>query len=390
MILLNNINIIDVVSQCCIYNTNILFEKDKVVGVGVGGSLFPFAKIIDCQNFYAVPSFIDMHAHVTFDGRSHNETPNFSYCEDDNLSLLRGSQNLMEALLSGICLVRDVGAKNSKSLLLKEYVSSGKILGPELVLSGMPICSTNGHGCEFGIELDNIENLNNYFKEHKSKGYDWVKIMNDPELFEVEKLNNIVSTAHKNKLKVSIHAFTHKGITDAINSKADTIEHSLVIDDETLLKAKAQNTYFIPTFFCAWLSLRDDYTQEIPTKELEYLQQWYSLLCENFKYHIDNDVPVMCGTDAGSAPCTFSDLVDEIKMLHSNGLSSISSISAATIIPARILGKEDLFGSIEVGKLANILVLEKNPLNDIEELKRIKAIYYKGIAIKNNIQKPWN
>ena len=390
MILLNNINIIDVVNQCCINNTNILFEKDKIIGIGVVDIIFPNAKIIDCQNFYAVPSFIDMHTHVTFDGRSHNEAPNFSYCEDDNLSLLRGSQNLMEALLSGICIIRDVGSKNSKSLLLREYVSSGKILGPELVLSGMPICSSNGHGCEFGIELENIENLNDYFKEHKSKGYEWVKIMNDPELFEIETLNNIVATAHQNKLKVAIHAFTHEGITNAINSKADTIEHSLVINNETLTKAKEHNTYFIPTFFCAWASLKDDFIKDISTKELEYLQQWHSLLCDNFKYHIDNDVPIVCGTDAGSAPCTFSDLIDEIKMFSANGLSPISSIATATIIPARILEKDDLFGSIEVGKFANILIFENNPLNDINELKSSKAIYYKGIAIKDNIQKPWN
>jgi len=389
MTLLENINIIDVLNEQCIYNSNILFDKDIIKDIGVK-NVPSNITIIDCKNSFALPSFIDLHAHITFDGRGHNHIPYFEYSENDELSFLRASQNLIEALLSGICLIRDVGSKSSKSLNLKKIVDSGKILGPELVLCGEPFCASSGHGIDFGIEYENIDNLNNYLKLHKIKGYDWIKIMNGPELVEFEKLKEIVFIAHENNLKVAIHAFTNEGITNAIKSRADTIEHSLIVNNETLVCAKNNNTYFVPTFFCAWLSLKEEFIKVLPLKEIEYLQQWYSLLNDNFNYHIKNNISIAVGTDAGSAPCTFSDLIDEILMFCYFGLKNIDSIASATIIPARILGKENLFGSINIGKYANILIVKNNTLENINQLTNLNAIFYKGVSIKNNYQKPWN
>lgn len=383
-----NINVIDVINSKCISNSSLTIDNDIIFNIGDD---YPpeGAEIIDCDNIFAIPSYIDMHAHLTFDGRAHNHIPEFDYCEQDDISTLRVYQNLTEALLNGICAIRDVGGKESVSKQLIHQLSSNKFLNPLVIFCGEPFCIKNGHGIEFGIDHTTISNLEIYFKRHFANGFQWLKIMNGPELFEQERLNEIVKTAHQFGLKVAIHAFTKLGIIGALKSKADTIEHSIAIDNEMVQIAKSNNTLFIPTFYCSWLSLRKEFIKDIEKIELKYLENWFGLLNNNFEFHLKNKLPIATGTDSGSAPCTFGDIKSEIQMLHYKGMSPEESISAATIIPAKSLGISSKYGSIDVGKYANFILLKENPLIDIYALDNLLAVYYKGVNIFNDIIKPW-
>ena len=387
--LIQNLNIIDIKSGLILPKTSLLISNGVISQIDQIENVNN-VQLFDAKYSWAIPSFIDMHAHITFEGRGHCNITVFHHNETEDISLARGAQNLLEALFSGICLIRDVGSKGKKSKILKKLVDSKKILGPELILSGEPICKINCHGSEFGQYIKSNGDVERILKNHVNLQYEWLKIFNGPELIKRDELNSIIKTAHQFGIKVAVHAFTEPGIESAIMAGADTIEHALVFNTDILEVAKVKKTQFVPTYYCAWKSLSKDFTKTIPQIEIDYLEQWYRFLEQNFIFHIDNGLPVIVGTDAGSSPCTFSDIVDEIKMLHLRGLSILEALRSATQLPAQILGRENEYGTIEIGKWANIILLKRNPLENINAFDEVNSIWYRGINLFNNLEKPWN
>jgi len=388
--LIRNLNIVDVVTGGELTNISLLISNDGIISYIGRIDKIDGVQTVDAQGGWAIPSYIDMHAHTTFEGRGHRLTA-FHFDESENISVSRGSQNLTEALRSGVCLIRDMGAKGKRAILLKELVDATIILGPDLILSGEPLCVEGGHGLEFGQTLAN-RNVDVLLKNHLAAGYKWLKIMNGPELFNDEQLAYIVGAAHSLGIKVAVHAFTKQGIRGAVNAGADTVEHAVIFDADLVVAARESGTQFVPTYYSAWVSLRDEYISTV-THDLTfigYLKQWYQFLERYFPYHIANGFSVLTGTDAGSAPSIPSDITNEIRILHHCGLSTLEAIRSATILPAQALACEDRYGSISVGKWANFIILEGNPTKDITSLGKIKAIWYKGINVFNGIETPWN
>jgi len=289
-----------------------------------------------------------------------------------------------------VCLVRDVGSKGNKAALLKSLVDSENIPGPEIILSGEPFCISGGHGFEFGQSIDS-SNMDKLLDAHLELGYEWLKVMNGPELFDEILLRTLVEKAHRLGIRVAVHAFTESGIAGSIRAHSDTIEHAVVFNNQELIEiARNCQIQFVPTFYCAWLSLREDFLRTIPKIERDYLYNWYEYLDKNFQFHINHGFPVAVGTDAGSAPCTFFDCIEEVKMLHHRGLPMATAIKSATLLPAQILGRENKYGTIAAGKWANMLLFEKNPLEDVDALNRIKVIWYRGLDVYNHLESPWN
>jgi imidazolonepropionase-like amidohydrolase len=386
--LIQNLNIVDVVSRRVIPSASLLIKDGAIANIG---QLDTIRKgwVLDADDCWAIPSYIDMHVHTTFEERGHHLAA-FHFDEPQNISIVRGAQNLLEALRCGVCLVRDMGSKGRRAALLKDLVDTGAILGPEMVLSGEPLCVEGGHGAEFGQVLSNRD-IASLLDSHLAEGYEWLKIMNGPELFDEHLLGNIVDASHRLGVKVAIHAFTEPGIRSAIEAGADTIEHAVVFDDHLVRIAIKNGTQFVPTYYCAWISLSEDYISTVDDSAyIASLEEWYGFLKAHFSYHINNRLPVLAGTDAGSAPSTFSDMTCELRMLNHCGLSTLDTIRSATILSAQALGREEKYGSIDIGKWANLILLEDNPLEDMNALEEVMAIWYKGIIIFSRIGMPWS
>lgn len=383
---IHNINIVSTLTGGVINDATIYVENGTICGINIGNYHKKIRKI-DGKGGWVIPSFIDSHTHVTFDGRAFNHIPIFVYDESENTSLLRGAQNLMEALKSGICLLRDVGAKGGRSHSLKALVDSGSILGPEMILSGEPICTDCGHGYEFGQIYKPSKVIDDY---SEGRNHKWLKIMNGPELFDKNHLSNIIASAHNSGFKIAVHAFTEKGIKDAVEVGADTIEHGVAYSERIVEMAIQKGTCFVPTFYCSWVSLHPNYLTTVPAQEVVHLEQWHEFLKKYFSFHVKNNLPTLVGTDAGSSPCTFSDITKEIKLLSYSGFSNLQALQAATISPAKVFLCEDKYGTIENGKWANFILLTENPLQNIHTIDHKSAVWYRGIEITNNIENPWN
>lgn len=377
--LIKNVNVVDVEKGRVFHDVDILIDQDRIIEMGI----VPDSStniIVEANDLWAIPSLVDMHAHVVFQGRSHMMGTHSKVEENSDL-ILQGAQNLMEALSSGVCLLRDAGDKKGVSLQLRQLVDEGSIVGPALILSGQPLCCPGGHGSDFGTQISKGEDFRSLMMNHKSSGYEWLKVMNGPELHDEEDLVKMVNWAHKFDLKVMCHAFTEDGIRAAICSGVDTIEHGLSFDEETLTNARQKGIVFVPTCYSAWVSIKPEYLKTIPDIEKEHLKKWYEFLQARFAYNISGQVTMVSGTDGGAAPSTFSDIISEIKMLCYHGMQPKDAIKCSTIIPAQVLGKANDFGSIAKGKLANIILLSKDPTLQIDALDTIVAIYYRGARI---------
>jgi len=384
MTLLNNLKIVDVVSGTVLENRSILIDDGIIRAIETSNNNSDEAAL-DTRGLWVIPSFVDMHAHVTFEGREHHKI-SFDLEENTETSLARCIQNVTEALFSGTCLIRDMGAKSNAIYSLRKLIDTRKVLGPELILCGKPLCVEGGHGHEFGQTLAD-QSIDSLIDDHLEKKLDWLKIMNDPELFPIGLLRSIVEKAHSANLKIAIHAFTEDGVKNAVQAEADTIEHAVAFNDEVSGIAQKNGTWFVPTLYCSKISLSPDYLSTVSDEAYKgYLYQWYDFLHRHFSYHIRSNLPVLAGTDAGNAPSTFSDIYHEIAYFHTQGLSAIDALRAATIFPAKALGVENKYGSINIGKWANFILLSVNPLDDISSIKHPAAIWYKGKSITRPLE----
>ncbi|MGP3922425.1 amidohydrolase family protein [Streptomyces sp. 8N616] len=347
------------------------------------------AEILDLDGCWATPSFVDMHAHVTFEPRIHDGAITFAFDEPAELGALRAVQNLTEALRNGICLVRDAGGRQSHLAAAKRYLGTGHLLLPDLVTSGEPLCRPDGHGSVFGQHLSPSRGIGQLVEEHAASGHEWLKIMNGPELWHEPELAEIVSSAHHAGLLTAVHAFTPEGIRAAVRAGATTVEHGMVADPELIAEAKERSTAFVPTAYCSWISLRPRFTRTQPTSEVAILDYWYRYLDECRPPHLADGLPVLPGTDAGCAPCTFDDYVDELIRFERWGTDPLEVLRNATIRAAQRLGRAELFGSIDVGKWANLIVTERDPTAGTTALRHPALVLYKGSGVVNTLGERW-
>jgi imidazolonepropionase-like amidohydrolase len=345
--------------------------------------------VIDLDGCWAVPSFIDMHAHVTFDGRSHNGAVPFSFDDAPVMGAVRAVQNLSEALRIGIGVVRDVGGTRSHLRAVNELAHDGAAILPTLVSSGEPLCRPAGHGSVFGQHLTEANTIDRIVSEHRADGHQWIKVMNGPELWPEDDLAMIVKRARDAGLRTAIHAFTPDGIASAVRCGADTIEHGLVADPGLQAIARDQGTQFVPTAYCSWLSLRPRFIRTQEAHEVRHLEYWYEYLSECRPGHLAAGLPMLPGTDAGCAPCTFDDYVEELKAFAGWGLTMMQVLQAATLRSATCLGMERSVGSLEAGKWANLIVTAGDPLASLDNLRAPLVVFFKGMAVVNNLGERW-
>jgi hypothetical protein len=332
-----------------------------------------------------------MHTHVTFEPRAHYDEIPFDYGDDTASNVARGIRNLTEAARLGICLVRDMGGRPNATRNVRIIANSGEINLPETVTSGEPLCLPDGHGSNFGRVFctDNEQEIREYICSHRDAGHEWLKIMNGPEVWDAVRLRQLVQIAHSEGLRTAVHAFTPVGIRNAVHAGADTVEHALVFEDSLIGSVQANRTVFVPTYYCSWLSLRPRFTWSQSATEIGHLEYWRTLLVDSKAAHQASGALTLPGTDAGCSPCTFDDYFHELQQFKHWGMSEIQIMRAASADAAHILGRSNSFGSVSIGKWANIVITEKSPLESLANLRNPELVLLKGVDIVNHLGEKW-
>lgn len=401
--ILKNINLIDGTGSDIQENIDIKIKNDTIVEIdkNIQGD-----DIVNCNGQYLLPGMIDSHVHVMFEMEPLDKklaTP-FSY------NFYKAIDHLKRTVDAGITTVRDaLGA----DLGLKEAVHDGLILGPRMQISVNALTITGGHGDSYtksSIQLpivqddypgmpnglcDGIEEVRKKTREMLRAGADVIKVhatggvtsaTDHPDYtqFSLEELKVIVEEARfRNNRKVMAHAQGLEGIKQCIEAGIHSIEHGIYLDDEAVKLMKEQSMYLVPTLLAPISVI--EFAEELGMSQnsINKSKQVMQDHIDSFKKAQQQGVKIAMGTDAGVFKHGTN--LRELELMVEHGMSEMEAIVSSTKIAAECLGYEDEIGTIEVGKKADYLLLDHNPLDDISILKNPNEI--KVVAIGGKIVK---
>ena len=343
---------------------------------------------IDLKGKYLMPGFFDCHVHLTWSGG--NDPKEQVFKEGNYITFLRAYRNSLRSLAYGITNLVDVGSHEDMAIYLSKAIRSGVILGPEIIASGRIITITGGHGFYMGYEVNGSVEALKAVRELIKKGAEIIKIAatsgaygdTGAEKLESYQLNDdeistIVKEAHKFFIKVTAHAVNSKGIHNALINGVDIIQHGVFLNEEDAKFMAMKGRSLVPTLYVYQrLSRGGVGVMERAVEKAKIIARNHY---NSFRIAIEMGVNIASGTDAGSP--TLGDhptLFEEVITMNEAGLDKRGCLKAMTINAAKALGIESQYGTIDDGKVANLVVLERDPLADLKNLYSVEKVIING------------
>lgn len=404
--LIHNGTIIDGNGGKPIKNGIVLIKNEKILDIGNEKSVkIPDGEIkhVNAHGGFILPGFIDCHVHMMFNGFRF-ENPLYTPL---SLYFYEAVRNLEKTLEAGVTTVRDAGMADYG---VKIAVEKGLIKGPRLQISVMPLSITGGH---FDLQLksgktvktsypglpesvcDGTEEVRKRVREVLRAGAEVVKIMvtggvisaNDsPEhpQFTMEELKIIIEEASYRNLPVMAHAHGSSGIKNALNAGIKSIEHGTFLDEECIQLLLENDAWLVATQLAHWSNLELLEAGKLPDFSEEDSRKVAINSHENMKKAYKAGVKIVMGTDSGIAP--HGQNLRELGFLCDIGMTPMEAIQSGTKCASELLGLEEKIGTLEKGKLADVVVSKTNPLNDIKSLgnpENILLVMKEGQIYKN-------
>lgn len=360
-------------------------EKDKKIIIE-NGKITNIVPSKNNQDVYLFPGIIDTHVHIVLE--PYPQYPRFSNDETDIIRIKRMLHNVTDSLKSGITTIRDCGHPDNSIYQLRNDINNSPELGSRIICCGRAITNKNGHAKAIGVEVTGVKQMEEVVKEIIGEGADFIKIINnDPGSFSLEELKTAVDTAHKYGKKVSCHLYQANTLRKVLDSSADFIEHFLDTDRETILEIKNKGIIVSPTYIGALDAIEHPEGNQIGDENLDEtidkrgFENWVKELKIGIQKLIKNKVTIATGTDAGFLYCNLKSVLREIVELNKLDMTPLGALQAATINASQVIGKEKDLGSINIGKLGDIIVYKDNPLENIHTIFSPLAVYKEGIKI---------
>lgn len=370
-------------------NSFVLVEDDRIAATGISAENLDgrFDEVIDLPGKFMMPGMMNCHTHVVMEPVADMQT--FAREQTPVTHAARGVANLQKLLRSGTTFVRDMGAPCAVDLGLKKCMKEGVFQGPDMFCSAKVITMTGGHGWMFGREADGPDDVRKAAREQLKAGADVVKIMStggvltpgvepgSPQLTE-EELRSAVEEAHKAGKKIATHAQGTTGIKNALRAGVDSIEHGCIMDDEAVEMMLERGTYLVPTLAAVFHIVDNGVEAGIPEYAVEKCRRIYELHMESFRKARQAGVKIACGTDASTPFNGFDMTAMELVLMTRAGMDPMEAIVSATRTSAELIGCDNEYGTLEKGKYADFLILDKDPLADISSLLKVGKVYKKG------------
>lgn len=362
----------------------------------VGGQPNSDEKTIDCTGMYLTPGLMDMHTHMVWDGTSNNPAQTM-VDEGSYVAMFRALYNSQLSVRKGVTTVRDVGCCDDVTIHLNKAMRMGLAKGCDIIPCGSSIMGTFGHVPAIGRIADSEDELIKAVREVKSllteagEPCQWIKVMATggaagpeevgPSMYSLSQLKTIVEEAHRLHMKVCAHALSREGIINCIEAGIDSIEHGADIPKEYLIKMKEKGLAYVPTL--SVYRILSESEGILPANTVRKSKVVHENQKATFKNAYELGVMIALGTDAGSMnfgehPSVAREMMD----MYNAGMASGDVIKSATINCAKVLGLDKSKGSLEEGKIADIVVLNKNPLEDLSTFENgIITVYKDGVKI---------
>ena len=387
-------------------NVTIVVEDNKIKAVKKG---FAEAQegdtVIDLKTSTVMPGLMDMHVHLSSQhGGPQTYLERFSLNEADYA--LRAANYAKITLDSGFTTVRNLGDGYNETVALRNAISKGYATGPRIYTVAKSIATTGGHadpsnglshllrpdvGPKQGVVNGEAE-AREAVRTRYQDGADLIKITatggvlsvaksgQNPQ-FMTDELEAIVETAKDYGMTVAVHAHGKEGMKRAIEAGVDSIEHGTYMDDEIRTLMKKHGTYYVPTIlagkFVADKAKIDGFFPELVRPKAAAIGP---LIQNTFEQAHKTGVKIAFGTDSGVS--AHGDNAQEFSLMVEAGMKPEDALLSATVNSANLLGISDILGTLEEGKLADIVAVQGNPLDDISLMESVSFVMKDGVVYK--------
>ncbi|HWO78244.1 MAG TPA: amidohydrolase family protein [Bacillus sp. (in: firmicutes)] len=389
---LTNVRIITFHGEEVIEKGEVLFNEKGILGVGQQlGEGDSAIQEIDGTGMTLLPGLMDSHVHLGMDA---SPDP-FASMKDEGPEEIafKAVQQGYQFLKAGITSVRNLGTRYNVDISYRNSVSSGAIVGPRVFAAGRPIVMTGGHGHVMAIEADGCDEVRKAARTQLKAGADLLKVMatggvltkgNEPGAtqFSEEELRCICQEAENASKTTAAHTIGTEGIKNAIRAGVTTIEHAYLLDEEAVELMLKKGTYLVPTLLAPRLIL--DKPGTVPDYMINKVKKIINDHKVSFQMAYKAGVPIAAGTDAGTPFNVPGLLVNELALMIEYGMTSFEAIYSATLGAARAIKMERELGSIQKGKIADLVVVKGNPLEDIECLREPVYVFANGRLVHQN------
>jgi len=394
---ITNCNLIDGLSDSPTHNVTVIIDDRNIVDVVPGSTIKTSVdKTIDCDEGWLLPGLWDVHAHLGFPGPPPEEIIN---------RVIYYGNNAMKAMHNyGVTGLRTVGTDNWIDVAWRDAFASGEFVGPRIFAGGHFLTTTGGHGLRwpFSKECDGPVGFAKAIREEIKHGVDQVKLnlsggIMGPDwdrhwhsFLLPEELDAAFRLCRQRDVKVVSHAANTQSVKDALRLGTWTLEHGYIMDDECIQLLLEKNTIYVPTLGITHLSptqaTNDWENQYVQSRNIapEFLARADAASPEHqmwFQTALKKGVRMALGSDLG--PLGEGTLL-EMGLWVRDGATPMQTIRAATKGGAETCGQESVLGTVEAGKLADLIVVSKNPLEDITNLRSLQMVFKEGSMVKSN------
>tara|TARA_Y100000994_G_scaffold249524_1_gene261781 strand:- start:28554 stop:29819 length:1266 start_codon:yes stop_codon:yes gene_type:complete len=403
--------LIDGISNDTKKNISIIINGNSIVDIKPTGELaIPTGldyKLIDYSDKTILPGLIDSHVHLTGigDGRSGDQ---LAQLPDEVLSI-NMANNAKKHLHSGVTTVRDCGAKNDTAFHLRTAAQMGIIESPRLVLSGRPLAIIGGHLSYFGEQITGTNECRAAVRYLIKQGADFIKVTASggstntsfplKPSFSQEELNVIVEEAHKFGKHVAAHCHNSESMVRSLKAGVDTIIHGVFKESDGTNKFREDvvelilknNTFVNPTLAPGMMRVKimenkknEGNFSESDQEEMDKVlfEHEYRMECFNKMY--EAGISMSAGSDSAWGAYEMGNFFLDIEGHVAGGQSPMEAIKSATSVASQSCWIDDSIGSIEIGKLADMIVLDESPVNQIENLRTISEVIKDGEFVDRN------
>jgi imidazolonepropionase-like amidohydrolase len=363
----------------------ITIENNRIaeVGKGPGPAKKNGYEVMDLEGMCVLPGMIDCHVHLCIDGSA---DPMQSLQKDSAAMItLKAARHAHLSLLAGVTTVRDLGSVNGISGSLRDAINLGIVIGPRIVSTNQAVCITGGQGWQFSRQADGADGVRQAVREQIRAGADAIKMMatggvitqgvepGSPQ-FTLEELKAGAEEAHKAGRKIAAHAQGNEGIKNSLSAGFDTIEHGIFLDDEAIGLLLEKKATLVPTLSAPFNIMEKGEKSGIPAFIIEKTRKVKDAHVDSIKKAYKAGVAIASGADAGTPFNGHGENLRELELLVRIGLSPMEAIVSATRVASETLGLGSRLGTIEPGKLADLIVVEGDPVKDIAVLQRKEQI----------------
>jgi len=368
----------------------VIVQGDRIVSVSSGTRDLPKgADVVDLRRYTGIPGLIDAHTHMTYYWDRQPGTRPLGQRRRPAVTVFLAQDNARRTLETGVTTVRDLGASNETDFSMRDLIQMRAMPGPRMFVSGQGISLARGS------TGPNPGAMRTATEERIKAGADWVKVyasrgsfqsVDTTQTITFDEMNAIVQTAHAQGRKVAIHSYGPSGVKDAVRAGADSIEHGIDLDDETIAEMKTRGTVWVPTIDHNryYVDAKDEYG--FPAESIPPLQDYIQRNLESARRAVKAGVKLAMGSDAVYS--MFGQNTRELGWFVKAGMTPEQALASATTVPAAMMGLEDRLGRIASGYLADLVAVEGDPLASIDALfTGVRWVMKDGAIVVDTTQK---